>query len=127
MHRFVFPRQRPSLVAVADGLAILAFTAVGVVSHRGALAASTLLEDALALLAGWFAVAVAVRLYPRPAPRALVLTWAIGIPVGVLLRAAALGRLDEPRQLAFLATTLVLSPVFVLIARALVEIAGRKR
>ena len=120
MRRLVFPRVPLWLVAAADALAILAFTTVGVVSHREALPPSALAEDALPLLGGWFAAALAFRLYGRPSRRALVLTWAVGIPVGVLARAAALGRLDEPRQLAFLVTTLVLSLLFVLAARALV-------
>jgi len=108
-----------------DGLAILAFTIVGVISHRGALPPSSLAEDALPLLGGWFAAAVAFGLYTRRTRRALLLTWAVGVPLGVLLRAAVLGRLDEPRQLAFLVTTLVLSLVFVLAARAAVSLALR--
>ena len=132
MRRLAFPQVPPWLVAAADGVAILAFTIIGVVSHRGALPPSALAEDALPLLGGWFAAALAFRLYARPRWRTFLLTWVIGIPVGVLVRAAALGRLDEPRQLAFLVTTLVLSLVFVLAARALVATlsaygAGRDR
>jgi len=126
MRRLAFPPRPPWIVAVADGMAILAFTIIGVVSHRGALPPSALAEDALPLLGGWFAAALAFHLYGRPTRRALLLTWAVGIPVGVLVRAAVLGRLDEPRQLAFLATTLVLSLVFVLAARTLVTVATRR-
>ena len=125
MHRFGFPPIRPWVTAVTDGAAILAFTIAGVVSHRGALPASALAEDALPLLGGWFAASVVFRLYRRRTWRALLLTWAVGIPVGVLVRAAALGRLDEPMQLAFLLTTLILSLVFVLGARALVALTRR--
>lgn len=109
-------------MAAIDGAAILAFTIAGVVSHRGALPPSALAEDALPLLAGWFAASLLFRLYSRRTTRALLQTWAVGIPLGVLLRAAALGRLGEPEQLAFLITTLVLSLVFVLGARALVAL-----
>jgi len=125
MHRLAFPPVRPWVLAVIDGVAILAFTIAGVVSHRGALPPSALAEDALPLLAGWFAASVLFRLYSHRTPRALLLTWAVGIPVGVLARAAALGRLDEPRQLAFLLTTLTLSLVFVLGTRTLVALARR--
>lgn len=125
MHRFAFPPVRPWAMAAIDGVAIFAFTVAGVVSHRGALPPSALAEDALPLLAGWFAASRLFRLYSRSTAQALILTWAIGIPVGVLLRAAVLGRLDEPRQLAFLLTTLVLSLVFVLSARALVALSRR--
>ncbi|MCY7301909.1 MAG: DUF3054 domain-containing protein [Thermoleophilia bacterium] len=120
MRRLVFPPVQPWAMAAIDGVAILAFTIVGVVSHRGALPLAALAEDALPLLGGWFAASVVFRLYRHCTWRALLLTWAVGIPVGVLARAAALGRLDEPRQLAFLLTTLILSLVAVLGARAAV-------
>ena len=126
MRRLAFPPVPPWLVAAADGMAILSFTIIGVVSHRGALPPSALAEDALPLLGGWFAAALAFRLYGRPTWRALLLTWAVGIPFGVLARAAALGRLDERRQLAFLVTTLVLSLVFVLAVRTLVAVARQR-
>lgn len=113
-------------MAAVDGAAIVGFTIIGVISHREALPPSAVAEDALPLLAGWFAAAVVFGLYGRRSWRAFLLTWAVGIPVGVLMRAAALGRLDEPRQLAFLATTLVLSLVFVLGARGLLTIASRR-
>ena len=125
MGRFAFPRLSPWATAGVDGLAILAFTIAGVVSHRGALPPSALAEDTLPLLGGWFVAAVVFGLYGRRTWRAFLLTWAVGIPLGVLVRAGMLGRLDEPRQLAFLVTTLVLSLVFVLAARALVAVAAR--
>ena len=87
-------------------------------SHDGDVSLAGLAQDALPLLAGWFAAAAVFRLYTRMTRRALLLTWAVGIPVGVLVRAAALGRLDEPRQFAFLATTLVLTLAFVAVLRA---------
>jgi hypothetical protein len=109
--------SRRTLV-LADGAAITVFTVIGMLSHDGTVSGAGLAEDALPLLAGWFAAAAAFRLYATRTTRALLLTWAVGIPVGVLVRAAALGRLDEPRQLAFLATTLVLTLAFVSVARA---------
>ena len=126
MHRLAFPPVRPLIVAAIDGVAIFAFTVAGVVSHRGALPPSALAEDALPLLAGWYAASLLFRLYSRNTAQALILTWAVGIPLGVLVRAAMLGRLDEPRQLAFLLTTLILSLVFVLGARAIVALTGRR-
>ncbi len=125
MRRIAFPQVPPLAMAAVDGLAILGFTIAGVVAHRGALPLSVFAEDALPLLGGWFAAAAVFRLYSRRTRRALLLTWAVGIPVGVLVRAAVLGRLDEPRQLAFLVTTLGLSLLFVLAARALVALAYR--
>ena len=125
MTRLTFPAVSPRALAGADAVAILAFTIAGILSHRGSLPPSALAEDTLPLLAGWFAAAVAFHLYRRHVWRALLLTWIVGIPLGVFVRAAVLGRLDEPRQLAFLTTTLILSLVFVVAARAALALASR--
>ena len=127
MSRLVFPPVSARALALADALAIVAFTIAGILSHRGSLPLSALAEDTLPLLAGWFAAAAAFHLYARRTRRSLLLTWIVGIPLGVLVRASALGRLDEPRQLAFLATTLILSIVFVAAARAVTGIVASRR
>jgi hypothetical protein len=111
------PPASPTVLALADGTAIVVFALVGILSHTGDVTPNALLEDALPLLAGWSGAAAVFRLYARPTTRALLLTWAVGVPLGVAVRAAVLGRLDEPRQLAFLATTLVLTLVFVAAGR----------
>lgn len=74
-------------------------------------------HDALPLLAGWFATALLLRAYRRRSWRTLLATWAVGIPVGVALRALVLGRAWNGKQLAFLATTLVFTLVFGLVLR----------
>jgi hypothetical protein len=121
----VFPPVSARALVLADAAAIVAFTVAGILSHRGALPLSALVEDALPLLAGWFAAAAAFHLYGSRTRRSLLLTWIVGIPLGVLVRAAALGRLNEPKQLAFLATTLILSIVFVVAGRSVVSLAAR--
>lgn len=121
----LFPPLRPATLAAADTLAIAAFAAAGIVSHTGAVSLRAVAEDVVPLLAGWFAAAALTRLYRARTVRALLLTWAVGIPAGVAVRAAALGRLDEPRQLAFLATTLVLTLAFVASARLVLSAATR--
>jgi hypothetical protein len=91
MRRLAFPPLQPLTTAAIDGIAILAFTIVGVVSHRGALPLSALAEDALPLLGGWFAASAVFGLYSRCTWKALLMTWAVGILLGVLVRAAVLG------------------------------------
>jgi hypothetical protein len=118
VRRLFFPALQAGLLAAGDAVALTAFAALGIVTHRAALPLSALAEDALPLLVGWFAAALVFRPYHHRTWRPLLLTWSVGVPLGVLLRAALLGRLDELRQLAFLVTSLVLSLVFVLAARA---------
>jgi hypothetical protein len=120
------PAASPTVLALADGTAIVVFALVGILSHTGDVTPGALLEDALPLLAGWSAAAAVFGLYARPTTRALVRTWAVGVPLGVALRAAVLGRLGEPRQLAFLATTLVLTLVFVTAGRVAIGVARRR-
>jgi hypothetical protein len=121
----LLPPASPGVLALADGTAIVVFALIGTLSHTGGATPGALLEDALPLLAGWSAAAAVFGLYTRPTTRALVLTWAVGMPLGVAVRAAVLGRLDEQRQLAFLATTLVFTFVFVAAARVGVGVLRR--
>jgi hypothetical protein len=107
---------------VLDAAALVAFAAIGMLSHDGALFLAGFVRDALPLLAAWFAVAVAVGTYRRPSVRRLILTWAIAVPLAVLVRGIALGRHADSMQAAFLATSMAFTLLLILGFRAL---AGR--
>jgi hypothetical protein len=77
--------------------------------------ATAFVRDALCLVAAWFAVAAAVRLYTRFAWWRLAATWLIGISVGVLVRAAIVGHL----AVDFWAVALAFTALFVLAGRLL--------
>ena len=115
---------RGRLAAASDAAAIVVFAVVGLISHRASVA--TLAHDALPLLAGWFAVALAVQLYARPSVRRFLVTWSVGITAGVLLRALILGRHLNGKQAAFLATSLVFTLLFVLALRAATALWRRR-
>ena len=104
--------------ALADAAAILLFTTVGLLAHD-ALSARGYARDGVPLVASWFAVALAFRLYDRPSWRRLLACWAIAIPLGVLVRALVLGRALDGDQAAFLGVTLVFGLVFLVAARLL--------
>ena len=116
-----------SAQAVADGLALLAFVTVGLLSHDHALTATGYARDALPLLAGWYGAAALLGLYRRGGRRALLLTWAVGVPAGVVVRALVLGRSASGREAAFLVVALVFTGVFVLGFRAALALARRGR
>ena len=105
-------------LAVADGLALVAFVTVGLLSHDHALSLAGYARDLLPLLVGWFGAAAAFGLYRSGGRRALLLTWAVGVPVGVLIRALALGRPLDGGEAAFLGVTLAFTGLFVLAFRA---------
>jgi hypothetical protein len=110
------PAVRP--IVLADALALILFATLGQLSHDGGVSAAGYARDALPLLAGWFAAALALRTYARPGRRVFLQTWAIGVTAGVLLRAAVLGRHLGGGQLAFLATSLVFTLVLLVACRA---------
>jgi Protein of unknown function (DUF3054) len=107
---------RGRLAAASDAAAIVLFAVIGLLSHHAS--PSAFAHDALPLLGGWFAAALATRLYERPSLPRLLVTWAAGITAGVLVRALILGRDLDRHQAAFLATSLVFTLLFVVVLRA---------
>jgi hypothetical protein len=114
-------------LAVADGLALAAFVTVGLLSHDHTLSAAGYARDLLPLLAGWFGAAWAFRLYRGGGRLALLGTWAVGVPAGVVIRALLLGRSPGGREASFLAVALVFTGLFVLGFRAGARALTRRR
>lgn len=103
----VHATRRTALLAAGDLLALVVFAAAGAVSHGGG--PVEVIETAGEFGVGWLVVALAVGAYgPRAVDgwrRAALLgagAWAVGAPIGGLVRVAA-----EPGA--------GLSPVFVLV------------
>lgn len=111
----------PRLAAAADAAAIVVFAIVGLLSHHGGVSGRGLARDALPLLGGWFAVALLVRLYARPAFRRLAAAWLLGITAGVVVRAAILGHTHAGKEAPFLGVALGFTLLFSLAARGLVS------
>jgi hypothetical protein len=109
--------SRPATLMASDAVAILAFVTVGLISHDG-LSAAGYARDALPILGAWFAAAALFGTYRHGGWRRLLAAWAVGIPLGVLIRALVLGRTLDGDQLAFLGVTLVTSLLFVLLLRS---------
>jgi hypothetical protein len=108
-----------------DATAIVLFAVVGLLSHDGTVSPAGLARDALPVLGCWLAAAAALGLYRGGGLRRLLATWAVGVPLGVLVRALALGRGLDGSQAAFLGTSLAFVLVFVLGLRALARAASR--
>lgn len=105
------------LAPIADALAILVFVTIGLLSHHGDLTLHGYARDALPFLGGWFAAALAFRLYSRSGWWRLAATWAVGVPAAVLIRALVLGRPLAGREAAFLLVSLVSVGLLVLAGR----------
>jgi hypothetical protein len=102
--------------AAVDAVALLLFVVVGVVSHEHALVLRSLAHDAVPILGAWFGVALVCGAYRRGG-RWMLLPWAVGLPLGVLVRALWLGHPLDGKQVAFTLTTLLFGGAFVLAGR----------
>ena len=114
----VTPNRPAGALALSDAAALVLFSVVGLLSHDGEVSAAGLARDAVPLLAGWFAAALVIGPYRRRSLKALLLTWAVGVPLGVVLRALVLGRSFDGREAAFLGVALTFTLLFVLALRA---------
>ena len=97
--------------AAWDAAALTVFVVVGVLTHGASVGA--FFRDLACILGGWFAAALVLRLYARGGWRQLAGTWALGISVGVLARAAFVGHIAYD----FWGVALAFTALFVLAAR----------
>ena len=95
--------------------------AIGVATHDASVGA--FVRDAACFLGGWFAVALAVRLYARGGLLRLAATWLAGISLGVLARAAIVGHPPG----AFYAVALAFTALLVGATRALPRLPSPRR
>jgi len=120
---------RPSgtMLAVADGVALLAFVAVGLRSHRIGAIAETAARNAVPLAVGWAVVSLVVATYRRRDLASLVITWAIAVPTALLVRTWWVGSPRGAGIAVFLVVGLVFTLLFLSIGRAAVWALTRSR
>lgn len=114
------PVARPILgLAVADGLALVAFVLMGVDHHTSGTAANVI-RTAGPLLVAWYAVGAIVGAYRRPGVRTLAGTWILALPVGAVLRSLVRGGPWDDRLLVFAGVALGFSGLFLVAGRSVV-------
>jgi hypothetical protein len=118
------------ILASGDAAALLLFVVVGLRSHDASSTAAAIARTALPLLGSWFAVAAVTGCYRRPSLRTTALTWAVSVPLAVLVRTLVLGHPTGRDLVTFLVVTLTVTGVFVaawrLVAGALGSILARR-
>ena len=121
--------ERPSgtVLAVADGLALLAFVAVGLRSHRLGAIAEIAARNAVPLAVTWTVVSAVVATYRRRDVASLMITWAITVPVALLVRTWWVGSPQGGRIVVFLVVGLVFTLLFLVIGRGAVWALTRSR
>ncbi|HEX9376680.1 MAG TPA: DUF3054 domain-containing protein [Actinomycetota bacterium] len=117
--------RRPWILALGDAVAIVLFAVIGLASHREGETAAGLVRNAGPVLAGFLAAALAVGTYRRPGVRTLAAAWILGVPAGVLLRAAILGHGYGTKTFTFMAVTVIVTGLLLAAWRGLLELARR--
>jgi hypothetical protein len=103
---------------IVDALALMLFVVAGVAEHDERSNLVTLfLRNAVPLLASWFVVARFSGAYRHPGMRTLLVTWAVAVPSGLLLRTAWVGSPSGGELAVFLGIGLGFTLVFLLACR----------
>ena len=119
-------RTARTFLPVIDALALVAFVLVGLRSHHEGGATGVFLRNAVPLVVFWFLAAFVLKTYRRESLRALVLNWAIAVPVALLVRTWIVGSPTKPARVAlFLAVGMVFTLLFLLIGRTAVRLTLR--
>jgi len=120
-------RDRHVVVALGDAVALISFALIGLASHDGAITVSGLLRDALPVLVGWFLAAATFDTYHRRGPIPFLEAWAVGITGGIIVRGLVLHRhVLGVRYLTFLAVSLVVTLVLLLLGRLLYRVVSKR-
>ena len=109
-----------TVLAVADGLALLAFLAVGLRSHRLGAVAEIVARNAVPLVVTWTLVSVVVATYRRRDVTSLVITWGIAVPVALLVRTWWVGSPQGGSIVVFLVVGLVFTLLLLALGRGAV-------
>lgn len=122
------PSRVPAGVLVAgDATAFVLFAVIGLANHEEGITAGGVARNAIPLAAGFFVAAAVLGAYRRPGIRSLLVAWAVGVPVGVLIRAVALERPADGSQVVFGVVALVTTLVLLLAWRGIASLASRRR
>ena len=105
--------------ASIDAAALVVFVVVGVLTHGAS--AGAFVRDLLCIVGGWFAAALALRLYRRGGWLRLGGTWLVGITAGIAVRAAIVGHF----AVDFYFVALAFTALFVLLGRLVARVLDR--
>ncbi len=110
--------------AVVDGVALVAFVLVGAAEHGEGLALGALVRTGLPLLAAWAVAAAVLGTYRRPGWGSLGLTWAVAVPLGLVLRSVIRGGPWGRGLLIFGGVAMGFTLLFLVVGRLLLLALG---
>lgn len=103
------------------------FVGIGLRSHRIGAIAEIAARNAVPLAVMWTLTALVIGAYRRRDLSSLMSTWAIAVPVALLVRTWWVGSPQGDRLVVFLAVGLAFTALFLLIGRCLVWAVTRSR
>jgi hypothetical protein len=109
--------REATAAAGVDALALLAFSALGLLSHGEPVTGGGVARNFLPLLLAWFLLSLPLGTYSRGGLGRLLANWALGVPLGVLLRGLILGRPFGRPLLVFMGVATALSGLFLALGR----------
>ena len=114
-------------LAIADAIALLAFVAVGLRSHRIGAIVEIAVRNLVPLTLAWIVVVLVVGTYRRRDVVSLVLTWALAVPAALLVRTLWVGSPQGARIAVFLGVGMAFTLLFLLIGRGIIAVLTRTR
>lgn len=120
------PAPPAVFLAVADGVALVAFVVIGMRSHHEDALWWVFVRNAVPLLISWFALAALLGTYRRPGFPSLVRTWVVAVPIALVARSIWVGSPTGARFFTFVAVGMAFTLLFLLMGRgAAIVVTGR--
>ncbi|MGH2785094.1 MAG: DUF3054 domain-containing protein [Actinomycetota bacterium] len=117
----------PFVLAAGDAVALILFAVIGLANHDQGITAAGIARNALPIIGAFAVAAPFAGTYTRPGLRTLLVTWAIAVPAGVVIRAIALDRPADGSQVTFGIVTMIATLVLLLAWRGLAALGSRPR
>jgi hypothetical protein len=115
---------RARLTLALDLAALIVFVLVGMRSHRLGTQAEIFLRTALPVGAAWLVLAAVLRTYRPTTLLRLVTTWAVAVPIGLLLRVAWVGSPRADALVVFFAVAMAFTLLFLAIGRGIAAVVA---
>lgn len=121
------PTPSSRALMVVDVVALVAFVVTGAVSHHDAGFVRVLVRNIVPLGTAWVLAALVVGTYRRRSWASLLATWAIAVPVGLLVRSWWVGDTIGSQLVTFLLVGSGFTLLYLVVGRALLLAAARLR
>jgi hypothetical protein len=103
-----------------DLIALPMFVVVGMGSHRTGAQIAIFLRNTVPVVLAWLVAARFLATYRPPAFTSMFATWAVAVPVGIVIRSLIAGRLDDDGFFVFLGVAMAFTLLFLGVGRGVV-------